>query len=99
VKLLALTLSLIISTSLFAQDAKRGQVLFKTCVQCHGEKGMGIPEQKAPRIAGQYDWYIISTINKFKEGTDRKNPTMLPYIKNLSDQDIADLAAYVSQMQ
>lgn len=98
-KLLALTLSLIISTSLFAQDAKRGQTLYKTCVQCHGEKGMGIPEQKAPRIAGQHDWYIISTINKFKEGTDRKNPTMLPYIKNLSDQDIADLAAYVSQMQ
>jgi len=99
VKLLALSLSLIISMSLSAQDVNHGQILYKTCVQCHGEKGMGIVEQKAPRIAGQYDWYIISTINKFKQGTDRKNPTMLPFIKNLSDQDIADLAAYVSQMQ
>lgn len=98
-KLLTLTLSLLFTTSLFAADATHGQALYKTCVQCHGEKGMGIAAQKAPRIAGQYDWYIISTINKFKEGSDRKNPVMLPFIKNLSDQDIADLAAFVSQMQ
>lgn len=98
-RLLSLTLLLLITTSAMAQDASRGQTLYKTCVQCHGEDGMGNPEQKAPRIAGQFDWYIISSINMFKEGKDRKNPTMLPFIKNLSDQDIADLAAYVSSMQ
>ncbi len=99
VKLLTLTLSLLVTTSVMAQDASRGQTLYKTCVQCHGEDGMGDPEQKAPRIAGQFDWYIESSIKMFKEGKERKNPTMLPFIKNLSDQDIADLAAYVSTMQ
>ena len=97
-----LALALFVST-LFTQvnaaDAARGQELFKTCVQCHGEDGMGNPDKNAPKIAGQYDWYIISSIEMFKEGTDRKNPDMLPYIKNLSEQDIADLAAYVSSMK
>jgi|TARA_Y100000780_G_scaffold232591_1_gene267985 cytochrome c553 len=103
VKLLTLTLITafisITSQNIMAQDAKRGATLYKTCVQCHGEDGMGDPSQQAPKIAGQYDWYIISTIKLFKEGTDRKNPKMLPFIKDLSDQDIADLAAYVSQMK
>ena len=101
-KLLALTLVSLFTLStqnVLAQDASRGQTLYKTCVQCHGEDGMGDPAQQAPKIAGQFDWYIITSIEMFREGKDRKNPKMLPFIKNLSDQDIADLAAYVSQMK
>jgi len=101
-KLLTLNLIILVaffSTQAMAQDAKRGQTLYKTCVQCHGEDGMGNVEQQAPRIAGQFDWYIISSIEMFKAGKERKNPKMLPFIKNLSNQDIADLAAYVSSMK
>ncbi len=85
--------------ALAAGDAAKGQTLYKACIQCHGEDGRGNPTEEAPRIAGQYDWYIISSINQFKAGVERKNPKMLPYIQNLSDQDIADLAAYISQMK
>ncbi len=82
-----------------AGDAAKGQVLFKACIQCHGENGRGNPNEEAPSIAGQYDWYIVSSINQFKKGVERKNPKMLPFIKNLSDSDINDLAAYISQMK
>ncbi|MFX3689180.1 MAG: c-type cytochrome [Peredibacter sp.] len=95
---LVIGLSLITFSST-AADAARGQTLYKTCIQCHGEDGRGNPDQEAPRIAGQYDWYIISSIEQFKAGVERKNPKMLPYIKNLSSTDIEDLAAYISKMK
>ncbi|MBT3584097.1 MAG: cytochrome c [Halobacteriovoraceae bacterium] len=90
-------LTLTYGNGLWAQDSSRGKTLFKTCVQCHGNSGEGKIEKSAPRIGGQHDWYIYSTLNLFKSGT-RKNPDMNPYIANLTDQDFKDLAAYVSKL-
>lgn len=78
----------------FAQDADRGKTLYATCIQCHGDSGQGNASQKAPRISGQYDWYVIQQITDFKSGV-RKNPEMLPFIKDINEQDIKDLAAYI----
>ncbi|PIK16005.1 cytochrome c [Halobacteriovorax sp. JY17] len=89
----------LVSTQTFAADAARGQTLYKTCIQCHGANGEGNEAMKAPRIAGQHDWYIISSIKQFKAGIERKNPTMLPFIKKLSDADIEDLAAFISTLK
>ncbi len=89
----------LVSAQSFAADAARGQTLYKTCIQCHGTNGEGNAAMKAPRIAGQYDWYIVSSIKQFKAGVERKNPTMLPFIKKLSDADIDDLAAYISTLK
>jgi cytochrome c553 len=95
-----ISLFLILSVSqVAAQDAARGEKLYKNCIQCHGTDGRGNPKEEAPMIAGQFDWYIVSSIESFKEGVERKNPKMLPYIKNLSNADIADLAAYISAMK
>lgn len=95
----SLLVCLFLSTTSYAADAAKGQELYKACIQCHGEDGRGNPDQEAPRIAGQYDWYIVSSIKQFKAGSERKNPKMLPFIKDLSDADIADLAAYISKMK
>ncbi|MBH48910.1 MAG: cytochrome C [Halobacteriovorax sp.] len=84
-------------SSVRAQDMAKGEKLYQTCIQCHGDKGMGLVEKNAPRIAGQFDWYIASSLAAFKSG-ERKNPDMLPYIKGLSQQDFADLAAYISKL-
>jgi cytochrome c553 len=78
----------------FAQDAAKGKALFATCIQCHGEKGDGNPEKKAPRISGQHDWYVIKQVTEIKNGV-RKNPDMQPFVAKLSEQDIKDLAAYI----
>lgn len=96
--LVALTL---ISSSIslsFAQDAAKGAELYKQCIVCHGDKGDGNPAQKAPRIAGQHDWYILKQIQDIKAGVTRKNPVMLPIVNKLSEQDMKDLAAYISKL-
>lgn len=97
---IALWISLSLVTALStarAQDVAKGEKLFKTCIQCHGDQGRGLADKSAPRIAGQLDWYILSSLEAFKSG-ERKNPDMLPYIKGLSKQDFADLAAYISKL-
>lgn len=94
-KLLFPTLLLLLSSPLFANQ---GEALYKQCILCHGANGEGKPSEKAPQIAGQFDWYIKKAINDFKSGA-RKNPVMLPYIKNLSPSDIDQLAKYISQLK
>lgn len=98
IKLIALCWVLLSVSTFSAGDAARGKTLYSSCIQCHGENGRGNPAEEAPMIAGQYDWYIVSSIEQFKAGVERKNPKMLPYIKDLSEQDIQDLAAYISSM-
>ena len=81
-----------------SQNVEKGAQLYGTCIQCHGEKGLGNVKEKAPRIAGQYDWYVYTQLVNFK-AKKRKNEKMYPFIKNLSDQDYKDLAAFVSQLK
>ena len=97
-KLILLSLFMIVSFSSFAQNVEKGAQLYGTCIQCHGEKGLGLVDQKAPRISCQHDWYIYTQLVNFKS-KKRVNEKMYPYIKNLSDQDFKDLAAFVSQLK
>ena len=89
---------ILLSVSTLAQDAAKGAKLYSKCISCHGSQGEGKKSMKAPRIAGQFDWYIYKSLVDFKKG-ERKNPTMLPFIKNLSDQDYKDLSAYISTLK
>lgn len=81
-----------------AGDPAMGKKLYKKCAACHGPEGQGNKSQLAPRIAGQHEWYIISSIEAFLSGK-RPNPKMLPFIKGLSRKNIEDLAAYISKIQ
>ena len=92
-----LILFLVFSSLVQAESVENGKKLYAKCIQCHGENGQGIEAEEGPRIGGQYDWYIITQVKAFLSGT-RKNPKMLPFIKGLSDKEIADLAAFVSQL-
>lgn len=80
-----------------AQDgAKKVQM----CVGCHGIIGYqaSFPEiHKVPMIAGQSATYIAAALTQYKGG-DRKHPTMRAIADSLSEQDIADVAAYYSQL-
>jgi len=87
-----------LSSSIYAQDAAKGSELYKQCIQCHGDKGDGNPAQKAPRLAGQHDWYVLKQIQDIKAGVIRKNPVMIPFVSKLSEQDMKDLAAYISKL-
>lgn len=96
---LCLLSTLLLSTTspVKAQDAAKGKVLYAQCIQCHGEKGDGNPAQKAPRLSGQHDWYVVKQITEIKSGV-RKNEVMIPFVSKLSEQDIKDLAAYIATL-
>lgn len=96
-KSLVILLSIIVSMTTYAQNAANGKNLYSRCVSCHGNAGEGKESQNAPRIGGQHDWYIYSSLVQFKTG-ERKNAVMMPFIKNLSDSDFKDLAAYISTL-
>jgi len=69
------------------------------CIGCHGipEYKTAFPEvYQVPMIGGQSAKYIDAALHAYKKG-DRKHPQMTPTAKTLSDQDIADIAAYYAQ--
>jgi cytochrome c553 len=72
--------------------AADGATKAAVCASCHGPNGNSVnPEW--PRLAGQSAVYIAEQLRLFKAGV-RPNPMMMPMATGLSDQDIADLAAY-----
>jgi cytochrome c553 len=77
-------------------DAKMGAKKNAMCIGCHGIVGYqaSFPEiHKVPMISGQGAKYIAASLHAYKKG-ERKHPTMRGISASLSDQDIADLAAY-----
>ena len=96
---LLLALAAIFPTA-HAQDVQRGSTKVQMCIGCHGIVGYqaDFPQvYKVPKIAGQDAKYIASALTAYRSG-DRKFPTMRSIAASLSDQDIADIAAYYAQL-
>jgi cytochrome c553 len=77
-------------------DAKAGEGKVAMCIGCHGIHGYqaSFPEiYKVPMISGQNAKFIVSALSAYKKG-ERKHPSMRAIAEGLSDQDIADVAAY-----
>ena len=82
-------------------NPKAGETKVAMCVGCHGIPGYKatFPEvYLVPMIGGQSAKYIESALNAYKKG-DRKHPSMRGIAAGLSDQDIADVAAYYAQQK
>jgi cytochrome c553 len=71
------------------KNAKTGQA----CVDCHGAGGNAPIDPTYPKLGGQYHDYIAHSLELYRDG-DRKNPLMASQAAELTDQQIADLAAY-----
>lgn len=77
-------------------DVQAGKQKAEMCIGCHGIPGYqnSFPEiHKVPKISGQSDKYIVASLVAYKKG-DRKHPTMRGIAAALSEQDMADLAAF-----
>ena len=87
-----MVLLLPLSTGVYAGDAKIGQEKAAQCASCHGVngEGNGTPNTK---IAGMDVGKFSKSIKDYKSGA-RKNAMMEMFAKKLSDEDIANLAAY-----
>jgi cytochrome c553 len=80
-----------------AGDAAAGQTRAITCAACHGADGNSLnPEW--PSLAGQHESYLIKQLQAFKSGA-RQNVLMSGQAMALSDQDMADLAAYFASQK
>lgn len=81
-------------------DAARGKGLAYTCRGCHGLTGYknAYPSYHVPKIVGQSDTYLRNALTEYRTGK-RKHPTMQAQAQSFSEQDIADLAAYLSSLK
>jgi cytochrome c553 len=76
-------------------DAKRGKAISDTCLGCHGIDGYknAYPMYSVPKLEGQNPQYLAAALHGYRDG-DRAHLTMHDQASTLSDQDIADIAAY-----
>lgn len=77
-------------------DAKAGERKAAMCIGCHGIAGYqaSFPEvYRVPKIGGQGEKAIASSLAAYQKG-ERKHPSMRGIAASLSEQDIADLAAF-----
>ncbi len=87
-------------------NAEAGKKAFVVCVACHGANGEGNVSLNAPRLSGQYDWYIKRQIENFKtgvRGTDPKDiygAQMRPMAMILAtDEQVLDVTAYIATLE
>lgn len=80
-------------------DQKNGEKLVYTCAGCHGITGYknAYPNYNVPKIGGQSETYLINALTEYRKG-ERKHPTMHAQASSFSDQDIVDIAAYLSTL-
>ncbi len=80
-------------------DAAKGREKTQMCQGCHGIEGWrtAFPEvYRVPKIGGQHEAYLVKALQEYKSG-ERSHPSMRAIAASLSDQDMADLAAYYAQ--
>ena len=92
-----LSSALMFTAPAIAADADAGKSKSATCVACHGAAGVSV-NPMWPNLAGQKDMYLAKQMKDFRDGR-RNDPVMAPMAKTLSDDDIANLAAYYSSMK
>ena len=73
-------------------DPVAGKTKAALCAACHGPEGVSV-NPLWPNLAGQQEQYLVKQTKAFRDGI-RTEITMDPFVKNLTDQDIADIAAY-----
>lgn len=80
-------------------DAEAGKEKSQVCAACHGPNGES-PTDMYPHLAGQHEKYLLKQLKDFKRASEtggeegRNNPIMMGQVASLSEQDMADLAAF-----
>jgi cytochrome c553 len=78
-----------------AGNASAGKAKAEQCAVCHGDHGEGV---EAPPIAGKAESELLQAMKDYKSGK-RQDAAMKEVTSKLSDQDLADLAAYYAAMK
>jgi cytochrome c553 len=92
----AVILLLISTPACAAGDAERGRAKAEICLGCHGENGNSTTEL-TPSLAGQPETFTTLQLILMRERL-RQVPVMQEAVRELNDDDIADLAAYFAEL-
>ncbi len=78
-------------------DPVAGRTKSETCLGCHAVPNYAnvYPQYRVPKLAGQRPEYIVEALKAYRSG-NRKHATMQANATNLSDQDLQDIAAFLS---
>jgi cytochrome c oxidase subunit 2 len=83
----------------------KGAEIYKLCVQCHGDRGQGNQQLNSPGLAHASDWYILSSLERYKAGIRGTNPgnanavLMRGMALSLADeQAMKDVIAYIETL-
>ena len=81
-----------------AGDPAMGRDKADTCVGCHGIPfySNAYPTYRVPKLGGQQPGYIVAALKAYRSG-DRPHPTMGAQAASMSDQDMEDIAAFLTQ--
>lgn len=71
----------------------KGEATGQSCIDCHGTEGNSPIDATYPKLGGQYADYLAHSLQQYRSG-DREHALMSSQAKSLTDQQIADLAAY-----
>jgi cytochrome c553 len=79
-----------------AGDPAKGEMKFYTCYGCHGIANYrnAYPDYSVPKLRHQNAEYLVAALQEYRDGT-RPHATMHAQASSLSDEDIADIAAYL----
>lgn len=96
--IMIVVIALWFGSSQAAGDPMAGKYLSSQCIGCHGipRYTNAYPTYYVPKLWGQHEAYLLSALQGYRDGA-RKHPTMQGQAASLSDQQMADLAAYFSQ--
>lgn len=92
--------SMFAASAAVAGDAEAGQQKAETCLGCHGVADYVnvYPTYHVPKIGGQHEEYLIAALKAYR-GKTRPHGTMQANAGSLSDEDIADIAAYFASLK
>ncbi len=97
-RLTVAAMGILIALPAGAGDARAGrQKVAGVCQSCHGMDGLS-KNPESPNLAGQIENYLVKAITEYR-GEVRKNESMNIVAKDLTDEDIANIAAYYSSIQ
>ena len=71
----------------------KGKATGQSCIDCHGPDGNAPIDSTYPTLGGQYADYLAHALQQYRK-EERQHALMTPQAAGLSDQDIADLAAF-----
>lgn len=77
-----------------------GKRVYATCIACHGMQAEGKVSQNAPKLSGQFSWYLERQMLAFKNKTRTGEyaKMMYPFASRLSSEEIKAVSDYISEL-